>query len=47
MPSIYLIARKKRRNILNTTLLTRMTAHKQWGSKHKHHMQSLGNDENE
>jgi len=39
-----------RRDILKTTLLTRITAHKQSltiGSKHKHHIQLLGNDAND
>jgi len=31
---------ENRTDILNRTLLTRTTAHnKQWGSKHKHHIQ--------
>jgi len=41
---------ENRRDILNTTLLlTRITAHKQslTESKHKHHIQLLGNNANE
>jgi len=39
---------QNRRDILNTTLLTRITAHKQWRSdKHKHLMQLLKNNANE
>jgi len=40
-----LLQKRNRRDILNTTLLTRITAHKQWESKH--HIQSLENDTNE
>jgi len=39
---------ENRRDILNITLLTRITAqHKQWESKHKYHIQLLGNIANE
>jgi len=41
---------RNKRDILNTTLLTRITAHKQslpLGSKHKYHIQLHGNDINE
>jgi len=41
---------ENRRDILNPALLTRITTHKlhkQWGFKHKHHIQLLGNDANE
>jgi len=41
---------KNRRDILNTTLQTRITAHKQlltMGSKHKYHIQLRGNNANE
>jgi len=41
---------ERRRDILNTALMTRITAHKQlltMGAKRKHHIQLLGNDANE
>jgi len=41
---------ENRRDILNVTLLTRITPYKQsltMGSKHKHHIQLLGDNANE
>jgi len=35
------------RDTLKTTLLTRITAHKQCGSKHKHYIQLFGNNVND
>jgi len=42
-----LFQKRNRRDILITTLLTRITAHKQWKLKHKLHIKSLGNNANE
>jgi len=50
MGAFHLEIKKKIENILNKALLTKIIAHKKsltMGSKHKHHIQLLGNDANE